>query len=713
MIRHTGKLFFTLLLSFLGFSDVHSQTPNVYRWEQIDSQSFVQDLYDCTFVNDSIVLAVGASGVVRRGVPSGSFPVVAGQFGRPALRSISFDSQMRFVCAGDSGLVGYSSDSGRTWRFNQHPEIGNIKQIIVVSSTASIAATDRGLYRILETGETSKLVDGVLAGVSMLASGMITVGYQDGRVDVSEDNGNTWAEDSGLSSSWPIVKVVNDGNRSLVLHKRFVTWRNSIDGVDTSFIPSDKQFVFTGLSVDGARWWATGMEDALGHAYSLDSGRTWSVSNGFLIRASNAISTRRDRLFAVGQRGTFVYGLQDSAVTASFRLSGFLPASVEQPINHVKSIGSLGDSIYVLREKPVISVVRYHGKVDTLFTVAASNGIEAQALWIQRSRLTMILDTIGWFETASGWITKRKFRICTRGPEESAFSIIDAPNWDLHVTTSFVDADGSVFVGCEGLPYVFRYNSTSGMLDSLKNIPLTSVNSILGNDGVLLLVGRGSVSTSFDHGDSWEIVQTPLPWTPHNSCMSSAGRLFIARLDVNGSNRRLRVSTSDDLGQSWQSRVDQQIAGVIQSLAHFEADGKGRVICSGLGNTLLLSLDNGQSFHEVAAPTENTGTIYASTFVGDESIAVGGNQDVLMRGRLAITSSVVERDPAFDAPRTDSIVVSVTEYDVQGRMVGSYGSTEGFTIHDYLARTRNAASGRTFLRCVQADGSQIVVSTMR
>ena len=53
-----------------GFSPLTCQEVRVTKWDLLEGLSTAQDLFDCVFVNDSTVVAVGSNGVVRRGVPT-------------------------------------------------------------------------------------------------------------------------------------------------------------------------------------------------------------------------------------------------------------------------------------------------------------------------------------------------------------------------------------------------------------------------------------------------------------------------------------------------------------------------------------------------------------------------------------------------------------------------------------------------------------------
>jgi|GEM_PF-5601163 len=714
MICHTGKFFVSLVFVLVNVLVVSSQIPRVYRWELIDGKQLsTSSLFDGIFVDDSVVVAVGENGFVQRGIPARNFQAVAGEYGQPTLRTIESIGGARLVCAGDSGYVGVSLDSGKTWKFNHMIELGNVKQIAMEASGTSLLASDRGLFRLLESNELRKLVSGTMAGVAKLAIGTITIGYANGDVSSSSDDGKTWTEDAGLSTTWPVVKMLRNGGTVLVLHQRFITWRNQDNGVDTSYIPGSTSFSFSDVSFTDSSWWATSNDVGQGHAYSKDSGRSWTVSNGFLIRASDAISTRGNKLLCVGQRGSFVYGKLDATVGQNFRIFGFLPASDEVPTILVKSIKSVNGSVNVLREKPFVSVVRYGNQIDTLFKLSASNSLEALSLWIRPTGFSVVMDTIGYFETPSGWVTKRKFRICTKQVADTAFRTIDAPNWDLLATSSYSDEVGNVFVCCEGRPYVFRYTAASGKLDSLLGVPLVSVDRVIGTNGKLFLIGGSRMATSLDGGDTWALANTALPWSPHNSCVSSSGRIFIARLEVKGMNRRIFIATSDDDGQSWQSRASNNVQGAITNAQHIESDSVGRLILSGRGNTILLSLDNGQSIHEVETPAENTTMLFASNFTTPDTITVGGGDDVLLRGLLTTTSSVAKDDSASIESRMDAEVFAIAEYDVQGKWIGTYNPGHEFTLRDYILSTMNNNTGVSFLRCSQRNGRQFVQSILR
>jgi photosystem II stability/assembly factor-like uncharacterized protein len=658
-------------------------------------------------------VAVGSNGVVRRGVPTVSFPVMAGRYGLPSLRSVSSDRNGHLVCGGDSGLLGFSSDAGASWSFEQHTDVGNITQVVLTKAGAALIATDKGLYRIAMLGTPTKLIDGPLAGVSIAPSGMITVGYVDGQVATSMDSGSTWAGDTALSSSWTIVTLVTDGERTLVVHKRFVTWRNPNTSIDTSYIPADVEFTFTDLSIDGPRWWATGMDIALRHACSADRGRTWNVSNGFLIRASRAIDVYGKRVFAVGQRGTYVYGHQDSAVTTAYKVAGFMPPSKEVPISAVKGLVSQPDAVYVLRQEPVVSIARYSERIDTLFRMSATNSVAALAVYVHGSRVTAILDTSTQVKTTQGWVTKRKFRFVTIDMRDSGITIVDAPAWDLPITTWHADSVGNIFVGCDGLPYIFRYNSETAVLDSLENVPFESTTSLAGANGILVVVGNTSCAVSLDYGQTWQPVNSSLPWIPHGSCMGPSGRIFIARLDLISGNRRLRVATSDDFGLSWQEQVDRNVAGALHSVAHIEASDQNRVVMSGLGNTIIVSVDNGRSFHEITTPALNTATLYASTFIGDTSVAVGGTSDALFRGRLEISTSVTDSATRHNISLDSRSVVSVMEYNLLGQLLCSKRDHTPFSIQEYITSTETTSTRAVLLVCMDIAGQIRCLSLIR
>jgi hypothetical protein len=221
------------------------------------------------------------------------------------------------------------------------------------------------------------------------------------------------------------------------------------------------------------------------------------------------------------------------------------------------------------------------------------------------------------------------------------------------------------------------------------------------------------VAFSQNGGESWQMQDSPLPWRSQNSVMSPTGRLFIARLDVSGTTRRLRIASSDDLGQSWQSRIDQQINGVISSLANFDASAGGRLILSGFGNTVLVSMDDGESIHELSTPTFNAATIYASTFSDNESIAIGGSTDILLRGILNSVSSVAERYCDDQGAILPYKYHSIVEYDLHGRILGSYYSAQALTLIEFLERTRSSAHGVRLLHCTNNDGAQSLVSLIR
>lgn len=714
MICRTGKFLVSLVFALINVLVVSSQVPRVYRWELIDGKQLsTSSLFDGIFVDDSVVVAVGENGVVQRGIPARNFPAVAGEYGLPTLRTIESNGGAKLVCAGDSGYVGVSLDSGKTWKFNHMIELGNVKQIAMEASGTALLASDRGLFRLLESNELRKLVSGTVAGVAKLAIATITIGYANGDVSSSRDDGVAWTVDADLSTAWPIVKMLRNGGSALVLHQRFMTWRNQDNGVDTSYIPGSTSFSFSDVTFSDSCWWATSNNVGQGHAYSKDSGRSWTVSNGFLIRASEAITTRGNRLFCVGLSGSFVYGKLDATVGQNFRIFGFLPASDEAPTILVKSMKSVNGIVNVLREKPFVSVVRYGNQTDTLFKLSASNSLEALSLWIRPTGLSVVMDTIGSFETPSGWVTKRKFRVCTKQVADTAFRTIDAPNWDLPSTSSYSDEVGNVFVCCEGLPYVFRYTAASGKLDSLRGIPLSSVDNVLGANGKIFVVGKSQMAISFDEGNSWRLSTALLPWRSHNSCVGGGGRIFITRLEVNGRFRRLLVASSDDEGQSWQTRADVSVQGVLMSAYNFESDKAGRVIVSGLGNTVVMSLDNGQSFHEVETPISNVATIYASTFISKDSIAIGGSYDLLLRGLMSTTSSVAKDDSASIESKMDAEVFAIAEYDVQGKWIGTYRPGHEFTLREYILSTKNNDKGVRFLQCYQRDGRLFGHSILR
>jgi len=72
--KTTYLLVVLTFVTLSGFSPLTCQEVRVTKWDLLEGLSTAQDLFDCVFVNDSIVVAERSNVVVRRGVPTVSFP---------------------------------------------------------------------------------------------------------------------------------------------------------------------------------------------------------------------------------------------------------------------------------------------------------------------------------------------------------------------------------------------------------------------------------------------------------------------------------------------------------------------------------------------------------------------------------------------------------------------------------------------------------------
>jgi photosystem II stability/assembly factor-like uncharacterized protein len=193
------------------------------------------------FATDGTVFTISRNHLMRSHDGGATWDqIVNGITGRPSRMAIApTDAQSVYMALEDDGVF-RSRDQGSSWvRTNSTQTMKNARDIAVSPRSAEVAfVTGRsgGLYRTTDGGGSwwSNIGSfGSLTALTVASNGRVLVGGGSGKVFISDDDGATWTEATGVPSGVAVTALGTSGNAAFAGTRGGKTFRSTTRG--TSF----------------------------------------------------------------------------------------------------------------------------------------------------------------------------------------------------------------------------------------------------------------------------------------------------------------------------------------------------------------------------------------------------------------------------------------------------------------------------------------------
>jgi hypothetical protein len=685
----------------LGHVAFAQETNLLWRWIAFKPQH--STLFDGMLWHDTIAIAVGADGVIRRGTSIDSLDVRHGVPGLPTWRYVGAYNDTVLVCAGDEGRVGWSYDDGLTWKTEVFPLTQTIRQIVQAGDDA-LVATDDGLYRWTPgSSRAEQLLEGRMAGVVREPHAHVAA-FTRGEIVRSIDGGQTWQTDEALSSADAVVRLVQSDSTTFVVGGKMITWRNQSGAIDTLAMPSHQPARFSDIAAYGTQMFLTFDIPYSRHAYSLNGGQTMAVMPYSYPNSTHGVALSAKRFLCVGERGEVAFGDRDSAIRNDFYAYGFQPFRKPPLLMNIAGLVDVGDGIRLVTRQPDVSWYSDTSMLDRSVVLPNVPNITFPRGFEESGRQTVLMDTVQTkLINDSTTTTSYTFVAYTRLEGDSLWTRFQSPTESVSASTAFSIGNGRFLMSNLGYKQIYLLDVAVPRLDSL---PLPDDTEIVYADRTLIYArGRRDFSAfaSKDIGRTWLRVGSPsIRREAWSIARGQHGRLLFIE-HVHEGVCRLRYS--DDDAATWSDAFEVQFAANNPGNPRLYADTAGRVVAYGAGRSLAFSTDNGVTWRTSLIPPPPALWVSDVVFNRPDVLVAILNSNYLATAEIPPTTSIDDQGaPLNQADADTDNVCSLQAFDLRGRAVGSIrvgAPHAASTLLEFLQLPR----GVYLVQCTTASGA--------